>query len=257
MIIKADKIENVENLRKLIVENNICFFDFGCSHGNGMLWVQKQLGLYGLGFDINEKKIISASSKNILCCLYDILKLPEKKIVSFTTLFHMLEHLNSKWEAYEYIEKAVEVSTDHVIIKQPYYDADPFLFSLGLKTFYSDWTGHRNHMVTNDFYFILERMRRDEKISGYVIGYKLPILSSDDTKIHPLCAARDSHDYDYEKFPEKPKRVIFQFPMFYEIQVAIDVSGIGYGPLWKKLGPDHVVYESKTTISSKTGEFNL
>lgn len=257
MIIEQKKIHTVESLQKIVDDNAIRFFDFGCSHGNGMMWVQNQLGCSGLGFDIIETKLLSTSAKDLLCSRYDILKLPDQKLVPFTTLFHMLEHLNSKWDAYEYIEKAVEVSTEYVIMKQPYYDADPFLFSLGMKTFYSDWTGHRNHMVTNDFYFILEKLRREKKIAGFAIRYNLPILSSDDKKIHPLSSARDSHDYDSEHFPEKKKNIVFNFPMFYEIQVAIDVSGSGYGQLWQKLGTDPVVYDSKTANLSIDGDISL
>ena len=158
----------------------------------------------------------------------------------------MLEHLYSVKEAQAFILKACKISSDNVFIKQPYYDADPYLFHNGFKTFYSHWTGHRNQMVTPDFYYFLQELRTRRVISDFAIGYKLPITSSDSDMIHPLASPKDSHNYDPAKHPPKPAGVIFDYPVYFEIQVAIDICGGGFGTLWERLAPNHIAYDSRT-----------
>ncbi|RKY06216.1 MAG: hypothetical protein DRP56_07820, partial [Planctomycetota bacterium] len=89
-LIPFEQIARSDNLKSLIDEKNIRFIDFSCSHGSGVLWTQKKTKAKGLGFDINPRKLKQAAQKGVLCSPFDILNLPERKLVSFTTIFHML-----------------------------------------------------------------------------------------------------------------------------------------------------------------------
>lgn len=245
MMIDPIHFEDPIAIRKLISDFSISFFDFGCSHGGSVIWVQNKLKAIGLGFDIDLEKIKLASSKDVFCCNFDILKLPDEKFIPYTTIFHMLEHLNNVTEAKEHINKACIISKDSVYIKQPFFDSDPLLFKDGFKTFYSHWTGHPNKMTTPDFFFILEDLIHKNIISDYLIGYKLPITNSDSYYIHPLDSPIDSKYYDPNKHPPKNSDVSFAYPLFYEIMIAIDINGNGFGELWEKLAADCIAYSSQ------------
>lgn len=245
MIIPEENISNVQKLKSLISKYNIDFFDFGCSHGEGLLWTQNITGTNGFGFDIDSNKLESASGKGVFCTSFDILKLQDDKLVSFTTIFHMLEHLYSVHEAELFIRKACMISIDNVFIKQPFFDADAWLFSQGLKTFYSHWSGHRNKMNTPDFYNILKRLMDQKLIKSFAIAYKKPIKNTDDEIIHSLDSPIDSMRYDKKIHPQKPVNVSINYPVFYEIMAVLDVSNKGYGKLWSILKPDYVIYDSK------------
>jgi len=244
-IISAEAIQQIQSLKSLIADESIEFFDFGCSHGSGVLWTQKNSGKIGLGFDIDRKKLEMAAGKGILCTQYDILKLPDEKLVPFTTIYHMLEHLDSLDLARKFIQKACMVSRKNVFIRQPYFDADTWLAEHGLKTYYSDWTGHKNLMTTSDLRCILYDLRRQGVIKDFAIGYYRPIKDSDSQYIHPIESPKDSHEYDPKKHPPKPAKINFEYPVFYEIILSLDIDGSGLCDLWYKRNPDTVVFDSK------------
>ncbi|MFD2113975.1 methyltransferase domain-containing protein [Thiorhodococcus fuscus] len=248
MFIKKNLLSNKARMKKIIVEHDINFFDFGCSKGQGTNWTKKAVKLNGIGFDLDQKKLNQAAKNGIICTDLNILDIPTEKYVQYVTIFHMLEHLNSRSEAYAIIDKAIQVTKNSVIIKQPFYDADFLLFERGFKTFYSHWTGHRNQMVTTDFYYYLMEVRAQNKIVDFAIGYKKPITSSNDEIIHSLSSKIDSLHYRAEQHPPKDNDVNFDFPLYYEIQVAIDVGGEGYGPIWEILAPTRVIMDTAESV---------
>ena len=245
MIIPEENILNVKKLKSLISKYNIDFFDFGCSHGEGLLWTQNITGTYGFGFDIDSNKLESANRKDILCTSFDILKIPEEKLVSFTTIFHLLEHLESTKQAKDFILKACHVSRQNIYLRQPFFDADPWLFHKGLKTYYSHWTGHKNLMTTPVLYYILNDMLTRGIIKNFIIAYKELIESSNSEMIHPLSSPIDSLRYDKANHPPKPAKIVFnEIPIYFEIIACIDIDGGGYGKLWPKFKPDKIVFDS-------------
>jgi hypothetical protein len=251
MIVDPEIVANESSLREFVAAHDIAFFDFGCSAGGGTKRTEGQLGRRGIGFDIDPEKLKLADAAGMTCCEFDLLTLPAAKVVEQTIIFHMLEHLYSVEQARQFIDKAVEVSTDYVVIKQPYYDSDTDLFRMGLKTYYSHWTGHRNQMTTPDFWFILDALRRDGLIKDFVIGYKMPIASSSHPILHPLASRINCHDYDAAVNPPKPMDVVLDFPLYYEIQVEIDIRGLGSGALWAHLAPDAIAYDSRNGEQSR------
>jgi hypothetical protein len=250
MIVDPNVVASESSLREFVASHDIAFFDFGCSSGGGTKYTQDVVGRPGLGFDIDPGKLQLADAAGLACCEFDLLALPAAKVVEQTIIFHMLEHLYSVEQARQFIQKAVEVSLDHVLIKQPFYDADPDLFRMGLKTYYSHWTGHRNQMTTPDFWFILDALRRGGFIRDFVIGYKMPITSSSHPILHPLDSKINCHEYDAVEHPPKVMGIELDFPLYYEIQIEIDIRGKGTSPLWMSLAPDAIGYDSRSGAAS-------
>lgn len=250
MIVEPTLVADADAFQKFLLEKEIAFFDFGCSSGGGSKWAQGVLKRPGFGFDIDPKKLALADEAGLICAQYDLLKLPNKKLVDQTIIFHMLEHLYSVEEAAKFIIKAVQVSKERVVIRQPYFDADTQLFRLGLKTYYSHWSGHRNLMVTPNFWFILDKLRKDGFIKDFMIGYRTPITDSNNVIIHPLGSPINCAGYDAKIHPPKTMDIKFDFPLYSEIQLDIDIAGTGPGQMWTKLAASEVVYDSKTAVAA-------
>ena len=243
-IISTEIINDQKQLKLLIEEKKIKFLDFGCSHGEGLLWTQRKTGKTGLGVDIDPKKLQMAEKKGVLCCNTDILSLPNEKLVSFTTMFHVLEHLENLQQAEAFLRKGCTISRDCVYVRQPSFDSDSWLFQLGLKTFYSHWTGHKNRMTISDFCYILQGFCAEGLVRNFRLAYRMRIESSDSDKIHSLSSPKDSLHYDATIHPPKPLGLKFKHPVFYELIAGIDIGGRGLGRVWKAIEPSHIIYDS-------------
>ena len=245
LLITPKIIHNAELLRHTLVKHSVGFFDFGCSYGGGTAAVQRVTGWIGLGFDLDMRKLKLAVENEILCSNSDILDIPDEPFVSFVIMFHFLEHLYSRTEAYAFIDKACRVCRDNVFITVPFFDADQLLFTDGFKNYYSHWRGHRNSITTTDFYHHLYKLRAQRVISDFLIGYSNPILSSDHENIHPLDSPIDSLKYDPAKHPPKKPSFRFSYDVFSGTSVVIDISGKGYGDFSKICPVDRIAYNTR------------
>lgn len=245
MILSTADIFDNKRFRKYIEHHRIGFFDFGCSDGLITAQIQSHTNTVGIGFDSNHKKISIAYENGLICSCCNIYDIPNEKLVSFTTVFHMLEHLGSFNEARKILTKAFNISTDCVFIKLPFFDSDASLFHCGLKTFYSDWTGHKNHIVTPDLYHFLRKLKNDQIICDFVIGYKGLIVSSDSDQIHPLTSPCDSHKYNDSIHPPKRYGIRFHFPLYSELQALILLRQRNEITNPFLFSPDHIAYDSR------------
>lgn len=213
------------DIKKIIIDKDIKFLDFGCSTGESLLFGKAVLdGQEGLGIDINPNKIKIATARGLSVINYDIKDIPNEKVVDFTIMSHFLEHVPNFNDVIEFINKACIISKNFVFVRQPYFDADGLLFDLGLKTYYSDWRGHPNKMSSLSFYSILRDLKDKNIISGFLIGANSKIASSADTVIHPLCSPIDQHHFNSKVHPEKDQSINFDFDLFKEIVVLIFIN---------------------------------
>lgn len=220
---------DIQEFKALIKEKKYCFFDFGCSKGDCMDWAYTVFdnARPGLGIDISEPKIEIAKKNGHDAIVYDILKIPDEKLVRFVTLSHFLEHLPSVKAANQFLRKAVLVANEFVFIRQPFFDADGYLAQQGLKLYWSDWHGHSNKMTTLDFYLCLNSMKSEGLISGFSINFNNEIISSAHNAIHPLDSAIDQHAYDPSLHPYKNSEIQLE-NVFKEIRVLVHVDKINW-----------------------------
>lgn len=232
--------------RDWVVENDFSFMDFGCSEGNSMLQAKKmfEVRTEGLGIDLASNKLETASEKGLSVAQFDIGTLPDEEIVDFVTMVHFIEHLNGSTQAKEFIEKACGVARDFIFIRQPYFDADPNLFHLGLKCYWSDWRGHRFHMTSLEMYALLRDLKTRGVISDYSIHFAYDISDSSNPAIIPLSAGFDQFDYDESIHAEKDPNITFGFPVFREIRVIISFDPETQAKIEKR------VYKTHTLVNS-------
>lgn len=149
--------------------------DFGCSNGGSLDFSFKQFGCQtGLGIDIDPKKVEKARASGYNAVVGD---LTQPKNFSgktkIATLFHVLEHIPNVKLANQILSTATQIASDYVVVRQPWFDCDGLLARMGLKFFWSDWSGHTNHMTSLQMYLELKRQLDRKQISSFSVwGYK-------------------------------------------------------------------------------------
>jgi hypothetical protein len=197
-------------LSHLLASNVIDFLDLGCSTGKSYEYVRKATGLrLGISLDTDADKVAKCREVNDLSFVFDVTGLPASAgSVSSAYMIHFLEHLGDAEIAQRIILAALSVTRD--------FDHDAALATLGLKTYWSDWSGHRNRMQSSDF-LDLDNNPLVERVRAFGIDR---ITRSDHPAILPASALQDQHDYDAQRHGTKPSADI-AVPCFRELLVVL------------------------------------
>lgn len=201
------------------------FADFGCSNGGSLKFGASLFGGRGVGLDIDEAKVQKARSNGYDALHADVSALDPATLgrTGFVIMSHFLEHLPKLGVAATCVTSACKVARDFVLIQQPYFDADPYLFNNRLKAYWSDWHGHTLPMTTLQLYRIT-RPHIGSLARRVVICGRHRIDSSRSPEIHPLSSPEEQHKWDGDLHPPKPD-IHFTFPVFRET-CAIILTGM-------------------------------
>jgi len=177
------------------------FIDFGCKTGGSFDYCQRIIGAgRGLGVDKNEPHVQSFRSEGGDAVVGDVTALDfPSDCVRFVCISHMLEHLPSLDLVEKAVLEATRIAADFVYIVGPYFDADAYLKSLGLKFYWSDWKWHPTHVSTSDIATIL----LNSGIETFSSWGKERISSSTHSTILPISTEPNQHDYDPSIHPPK------------------------------------------------------
>ena len=199
------------------------YIDFGCKEGEMFERMKEEFGVSkGLGLDINEEHVRVCKKNGHDAEVQDITKFEifDTKKTRFVLMSHFLEHLFGYNEAKKCIHVACSLAKEFVYIRQPFFDQDGYLFNLGLKLYFSNWSGHPNRMTSLEFHNILHPLLRDNIIKRFCIYYKQLIQDSYDLGIHPIISPMNLHEYDVNKYPFK-KYIVFDQKVYRDIIVLI------------------------------------
>jgi hypothetical protein len=199
------------------------FVDFGCSSGGSIAFAMDRLGgRRGLGLDISPAKVNAARAAGFNVEVADVSTLDPDLIgtVRFVVMAHFLEHLPGRKAALACIASACRIAEEFVYIRQPYFDADGYLLSLGLKLYWSDWTGHPYHMSSLDLHNGLHAMLTKNEIARFLIFFRSEIRDSHDAALHPLSSSRDQHAWEAGVHGSKPEHE-FPLPVYRETGAII------------------------------------
>ncbi len=239
-----------KDIDQYIEENNIEFLDLGASKGGSIDFAQKYFCIdsgNGLGIDIDQSKILIMKKAGYNAFHANVIDLQLENKVRFTIMSHFLEHISNMDDVANILDVTADNSRDFFYIQQPFFDADGFLFSKGLKFYWSFWTGHPNHMLAIEFHQLLMKMLYTNKISRYALyGFKT-VCDSTNEKIHPLMANIDEHDYDSKKHPPKDMSIIFpdEIDVFFEIRVLVTINdNVDFDILESQFQWDKKLYDS-------------
>lgn len=227
-----------ENGNTYIDTKNYEFLDFGCSAGGSLSSYGKmfQAKNKGLGLDIDPEKVRLTREKGFNAEVCDITKLQLSARVRFGIMSHFLEHIPSMRDVKAIIRKSSTMVDDFIVIRQPYFDADPYLFSHGFKFFWSNWRGHPNCMTLLQFHNILMPMVSEGLIKRFALYGLDPVTSSEDLAIHNLDSNIDQHEWNIEE--HTPKQIIeFTIPVYREVLAIVDLNGNATEQVESKLKP--------------------
>lgn len=199
------------------------FVDFGCSKGGSMAFAKKHLGgIRGVGIDLSADKVELTRSAGFDAFVLDVRELTRHpNSVRFVTMIDFLEHVPGVLDAQECIKSAIDVAREFIFIRQPWFDSDGYLFSKGLKLYWSDWRGHPNAMTSLELHSILSRQPKVDRFRIYARGR---ISDSSDASIHPLSSPIDQHHWDESKHDPKPIMKL-EMPVFQQIMCIATLSG--------------------------------
>lgn len=225
------------------------FYDFGCSTGTNIAETNSVLpNLRGLGIDIAPAKVAAARDNGHDAIVFDILQLPDEKCVDFVTMSHFLEHLSSLDLTRKIVAKAISISREFVLIRQPWFDSDGELLRRGFKFHWSHWLGHPNKMTTLDFHSILNAELEAGYIDRFSIHGRSVVTSSRHPSIIPLQAPKNQPRYDRNK--HGPKTIEdFSFAAYKEVVSRVDVDRSAKADaLMSFLAPLNLIFDSKPSI---------
>lgn len=202
------------------------FVDFGCSAGGSMKFAMEHLGgKRGIGIDLDEKKVAATRREGFDATVGDLSKpLSFQNKVRFSTLVHVLEHVPSPAIAEQILFTAASISEEFILVRQPWFDSDGPLAAAGFKLFWSDWSGHTNHMTTLEMYCALRDIHKKGLIKHFTIWGHQKISSTAEGCVVPLSTPPDSHHYQPGKDAPKAIKPI-TVPCFYELVAYISVNG--------------------------------
>lgn len=196
------------------------FLDFGCSQGRSIAFARERLGgTRGLGIDIDPRKVLQARNLGFDVLEADASTLDSDRFdgIRFVIMSHFLEHLPTFDLARRIMTSAINTASEFVFIRQPYFEADGYLFGKGLKLYWSDWEGHRNKMSSLDFYRVCERLNASGAFKRFCVARRYPVLSSSDDVIINLHDGHDRHKWERGSDREKPAIHFSEGTVFQEI----------------------------------------
>ncbi|MEQ1950604.1 class I SAM-dependent methyltransferase [Mesorhizobium sp. CN2-181] len=201
------------------------FVDFGCSSGGSIKFAMERLGgVNGVGVDLDPVKVAATREKGFNAELADLtLPMSFKGKARFSLIAHVLEHIPSPKIAGQILRTAASISSEFVLVRQPWFDSDGPLAAMGVKLYWSDWSGHTNHMTTLEMYLALKPLFVKKLISSFTIfGYRRISHTASD-RIVPLDGPINRHHYAAEIDGPKPEADL-PFDCFDELVALIGVS---------------------------------
>jgi len=191
------------------------FVDFGCKTGGSFSLAEQCLGgTRGLGVDHNPAHVEAFRAAGGRAIHGDVtrLSLPDK-CVRFVCISHVLEHLPSMEHVRAALVESTRVATDFVAIVGPFFDADDYLKSVGVKFYWSDWKWHPTHVSGS----ALAQILWEEGLSTFTCWGRYPIRDTDDVCLLPLAAPRNQQKYDAALHPPKGPRIALTQPAYKEV----------------------------------------
>jgi ubiquinone/menaquinone biosynthesis C-methylase UbiE len=175
--------------------NSYKYLDVGCKSGGSFTTVSKRFGFspkQGLGMDINPNHVDKFIKLGYHGIVGDAANIPFlDNTFELIILSHVLEHMADEQTGYNVIKECIRVSSKKVFICLPFFDEDEYLRTLKLKTFYSDWTGHKNLVHLKSIIDFLGSI-------SYEVTMKKKIENSFASEILPITAPKNSLEYNQE-----------------------------------------------------------
>lgn len=213
-------------LYDLLASGVVDFLDLGGGGGKSYEYIRRLSGLrVGVSLDINADKVAECRRINDLSFVYDIREMPYSfGAVSAAFMLNVLEQIPTDKAVLQVVQNALVASRDYVLIRQPFFDHDAALAERGFRSYWADWSTHRNRM---DIAFLAGLARRCGPFAQRLRLFGIDrIRDSSSPHILPLAAPAEQLGYDETRHGGKTE-VAFDFPSYREVMVLIERQSIG------------------------------
>lgn len=193
------------------------FLDVGCKDGKSFTKIAKKYKYtpdQGIGIDINKDYVDAFIKTGNHAIVASAEELPFRDN-SFELVIcnHVLEHMYGEEAGFKALSECIRVSSKSIFIGLPFFDEDEYLAKHKLKTFYSDWTGHKNKVFLKE---ILE-FASDKQVN---LNMRKRISDSFAEEILPINSPRNSMEYN-EKIHGIKNYVKFDREIWREYELVI------------------------------------
>jgi hypothetical protein len=181
------------------------FIDLGGGSGNSLEFGASSLaGTSGIGVDVDHSAVSAtiAAGFDAIQSNASKLALPPGS-VRFALLFQLLSRTGGTAEARSCISVAVSAARDFVMIREPWFDSDGYLFTCGMKVFWSDLPGLKNKMSSLDIMSAVNGADQSRIVDFHIYGRGL-IRDSRSSVVHPLRAPPGDREFDADRHDHKP-----------------------------------------------------
>ncbi len=200
-----------------LAEGHFDFLDFG-SHRGASLKIGYELGgRRGLGIERNDDKCRELLAQGQYVLSEDIFSLPALSgVVDFAVCSHILEHMPNEHTVYLILEKLARATKRFILIDQPDFSAELYLFQRGFKLAHFAMKGHDCHLPTRR----LVEMLWSLDLGHFVVGGKHAIVDSSNPWVHRADAPGPLWKWDAEK--DLPKEAVkFNRPLYRDVTIVV------------------------------------
>lgn len=194
------------------------FLDLGCGIGGSLESAAHRFGGRGLGVDNDPDKVREAQAAGRSVVLGDITALQIEQEVAFVSLDNVLEHLPSLDAVRATLDNAARAATDFIYIRHPSFEDEWYLRHLGLKQYWTDWSGHPMHLTLSDLAWLL----RELELGRWEVSPVWLARDSNHPTVVPASAPRNSQKYDQELHGDKPSTA-FERRVWYAFDIIIPI----------------------------------
>ncbi len=209
----------VRTLKDIETLDDYDFLDLGAGDGKSIVSFADKIGGRGLGIELRRFKVEKAQELGrdvVLGNALQLDKLPGK--VDYVVCDNFLEHLPNKKAVTNVLKKATAVTKKFIYISHPSFEDVDYLKAKGLKTYWSDWSGHTSMLTLSDIVEIFHECG----VHWVQIFPVYHIKSSADARILPLDAGVDQFEYEAKHGPKPNPAIRFDRDVYY----AYDIVGL-------------------------------
>lgn len=196
------------------------YLDFGTHKGGGIEAGKRLGGRLGLGVELSDEKVVVALNRGFYVLSEDVFRISgDRPLVDFAICRHVLEHMPNIHVVALVLGQLKRLVRSHILIEQPDFSQERYLYGLGLKLQAFFLKGHDCPMSTRE----LIRIFWDTGFDRFALGGMLRIRDSDSSLVHRSDGPNQIGKWRPGDLP-KPQKIVFDRPIYRDIVAVLGVN---------------------------------
>lgn len=138
-------------IEKISADHKFDLLDIG-GDSNSIGWMKDFFGIVSpLGLNIEPRRLQNISADGHAAINMNCFELDDSIKFDFVCMSHFLEHLTSRADVFEMIQKSINIANNVVYISGPLFESDDVLRQYGFKFVWGDWIDHASRYSMSMF----------------------------------------------------------------------------------------------------------